>query len=102
MIAIATPPAERHTEDRVQETKVIRRTHADVPVRMVSPYEAMSLVFEMGYLIAIPAVSLGLGGAWMDRRFGSSPSFTGAGLALAVAISTYAVYCRLKAFISRP
>jgi F0F1-type ATP synthase assembly protein I len=51
---------------------------------------------EIGYLIAIPAVLFGFGGAYLDRTLGTSPLFILTGMALAIAISILAVWRRIK------
>lgn len=53
---------------------------------------ALGLVFELGYLIAIPAFAFGFGGAYLDKWAGTSPLFLLLGLALALCVSGLAVY----------
>lgn len=66
-----------------------------------SMWSALGLVWELGYIIAIPAVLFGFGGAYLDKRFGLSPLFTLLGLLLALLISGFAVYRRVKDVSSR-
>lgn len=66
-----------------------------------SMWSALGLVGELGYIIAIPAVLGGFGGAYLDKYFDTSPLFTLLGLLLALIISGYAVYRRVKNVSSR-
>ena len=56
----------------------------------------LSLVFELGYLIAIPIVICALGGRLMDRCFGTSPVFLLVGIAIAIVVSGYMVVARIR------
>lgn len=55
-----------------------------------------SLVFELGYAIAIPIVICALGGRMMDRHFGTSPLFLLVGIFVAMLVSAYAVYSKVR------
>ena len=57
---------------------------------------AFGLVFELGYIIAIPAVLFAVGGRMLDYRFGSSPVFLLVGIFVAVLLSLYSVYIKIK------
>lgn len=57
---------------------------------------ALSLAWELGYTIAIPIVILGFGGAWLDKKIGSSPAFLLTGIILSLIISGIAVYRKVK------
>lgn len=57
---------------------------------------AVRLAWSLGYIIALPAVLFGFGGAYLDKYFRTSPSFLLIGLALALGISAFGVYRRLK------
>ncbi|MBI4185799.1 AtpZ/AtpI family protein [Candidatus Berkelbacteria bacterium] len=48
----------------------------------------LSLVGQLGFLIALPAAALGFGGAWLDRSLETSPLFILLGLSLAIASSS--------------
>jgi LPXTG-motif cell wall-anchored protein len=48
--------------------------------------EAMSFVWDVVVIIALPTTLLALGGRWLDKRLESSPWFTLLGLALALGI----------------
>ncbi len=62
--------------------------------------QLLGLVSEIGFLIALPAVAFGFGGAWLDKISGTSPLLLIVGLALALAGSTLAVWHRIKPFLS--
>lgn len=57
---------------------------------------AVRLAWSLGYIIALPAVLFGFGGAKLDRYFHTSPYLLLFGLALALGISALGVYRRLK------
>jgi len=57
---------------------------------------AFGLVFELGYIIAIPAVMFAVGGRMLDRYFDSSPLFLLVGILVAVILSSYSVYIKIK------
>ena len=52
----------------------------------------LSLVGQLGFIIALPAAGLGFGGAYLDRLLGTSPLFILLGLALAIATSSFTVW----------
>jgi F0F1-type ATP synthase assembly protein I len=56
---------------------------------------SLKLAWELGYLIAIPVVVLGIGGAYLDKYMGTMPLFTLIGFVLATAGSGYSIYKRL-------
>ena len=62
---------------------------------------AVRLAWSLGYIIAIPAVLFGFGGAYLDRTLGTSPWFLLLGLALAMGISVIGVYRRLKEILPK-
>ena len=56
----------------------------------------LSLVFELGYMIALPIVICALGGRLMDRHWGTSPLFLLVGIAIAIVVSGYMVVARIR------
>lgn len=58
----------------------------------MSPYSAMGVVGELGYLIAIPAFLFGFGGAYLDKYFGTSPWLLLSGFLLAFLVSGLSVW----------
>lgn len=52
----------------------------------------LSLAFQLGYMIALPAAVFAFGGAWLDRRLDTSPLFILLGLGLAIASSGFWVW----------
>ncbi len=58
--------------------------------------QAFSIVWELGYLIAVPAVILGFGGAYIDKYFHTSPVFLLSGLMFAIVASSAGVYRMIR------
>lgn len=61
-----------------------------------SVWQLLNLAWELGYTIALPIVILGLGGAWLDKKIGTSPAFLLAGILLSLVLSGIGVYRRIK------
>lgn len=59
-------------------------------------FQALSLSWELGYMIAIPLVALALGGRFFDNKYDSSPIFLMAGIVLALLISGILVFRKSK------
>jgi len=62
---------------------------------------ALRLAWNLGYIIALPAVLFGFGGAFLDKEFNTSPLFLLLGFVLAIPLSTIGVYRIIKQ-INRP
>lgn len=62
---------------------------------------SVQLVWDMGWLIAIPVVVLGFAGAYADREFGTSPLYILIGFGLASVLSAIGVKRRLKNIIAK-
>ncbi|MBI2589667.1 AtpZ/AtpI family protein [Candidatus Berkelbacteria bacterium] len=56
----------------------------------------LSLVSQLGFIIAIPAALLGFGGAYLDKTLGTSPLFILLGIGGALASSSCLVYRYIK------
>ena len=57
---------------------------------------AVRLAWNFGYIIAIPAALFGFGGAWLDKRYGTSPTFILIGFAIALALSSFGIWRLVK------
>lgn len=66
----------------------------------LSTGQMLGIVFEIGYLVAIPAVVFGFGGAFLDGKLGTSPLFVIVGLAVALASSILAIWHRIKPLLN--
>ena len=62
---------------------------------------AVQLVWDMGWIIAIPAVVFGFGGAYVDKHLGTSPAFILTGLGLALLLSFIGVKRQLKKILEK-
>jgi len=60
---------------------------------------SLRLAWNLGYIIAIPAVVFGFGGAYLDKLLGTSPLCILTGFVLAALISGIGVYRKLKEII---
>ncbi|MBI3336244.1 AtpZ/AtpI family protein [Candidatus Peregrinibacteria bacterium] len=56
----------------------------------------VQLAWHLGYIIAIPAVLFGFGGAFLDRMWGTSPLFILMGFALAALLSSWGVLKKIR------
>lgn len=70
------------------------------PSQRSALWGSLELAFELGYLIAVPIVLLGLGGRFLDRWIGTSPWFLLVGVLLAIVLSSIGVSRKIRA-ISR-
>lgn len=66
----------------------------------LSVWKAVSLAWELGYLIALPAFLFGFGGAYLDKNMHTSPLFLVLGLALALAASTFGVIRKVRIVVA--
>ena len=57
---------------------------------------SLRLAWSLGYIVAIPTVALGFGGAFLDKKFNTSPAFILLGFILAALISGIGVYRKVK------
>ncbi len=64
-------------------------------------WSLLPLAFEIGYVIAIPAVLFGFGGAFLDGKYGTSPVFVLIGFVFAFAASAYVVFHRVRSVLKK-
>lgn len=57
---------------------------------------ALDVAYQLGYLIALPIVILGFGGAYADKQFGTSPIFLLIGIVLSFIITTVGAFRKIK------
>ena len=62
----------------------------------VSIWKPLALAWELGYLIALPAVLLGFAGAFLDKKFSTSPICLALGFAVAFTFSAIAVVRKVR------
>ncbi len=63
-------------------------------------YSALSLSFELGYLIAIPIIAFALIGRLIDKRYDTSPWFLLVGIIVSIIVSTWIVYLKTTKILS--
>ncbi len=68
---------------------------------MMNMWSALGLVWEIGYIIAVPAFIFGFGGAHIDARYGTTPLFILLGFVLSLTLSGTVIYRRMKRILSR-
>ena len=61
----------------------------NTPSSQVNKWSLASLAMDMGFIIALPLVALGLGGKWLDAKLGTDPWLTLAGIMLAITTTTF-------------
>jgi len=61
-----------------------------------SVWYALSLAWELGYLIAVPIAILGFVGAYLDKKYATGHWLLIGGICLSVVISALAVYRKVK------
>ena len=54
-------------------------------------WQALEIVWDLLFSIAVPTVLFALLGRWLDKRYGTSPWFVGIGLVLALGVSAVIV-----------
>lgn len=64
-------------------------------------FSAMTLAWELGYMISIPLVALALGGRFLDKLWGTEPFLLLGGVCLAILISSYMVYKKTADIINK-
>jgi membrane protease YdiL (CAAX protease family) len=64
-------------------------------------WEALNLAWDLGFLIAVPAFVFGFGGAYLDKRWETTPLLTVAGLLFACIISGYCIVKRVRSILQK-
>jgi hypothetical protein len=67
----------------------------------VNKWQLAQLAFDMGFIIALPLVGLGLLGKYLDGKLGSDPWLTLAGVVLAITATTIWLTQKFKNFIKK-
>ena len=59
-------------------------------------WKALGMAWELGYIIAIPIVVLGLGGRLLDKRFDTSPWLFLAGVLVSILLTSFGLVWKFK------
>jgi F0F1-type ATP synthase assembly protein I len=62
-------------------------------------FKMWSLAWELGYLIALPIIILALLGRFLDKKFITSPLFLLVGILLALVITGFLVWKKIRSSI---
>lgn len=81
--------------------KIQQKTAAQKQVEEEKVWTAYGLAISLGYMIAIPIILFGIGGALLDKKINTFPIFTLIGFVLAMTISLVTVYRKTKDIISQ-
>ena len=72
----------------------------DPQKKIVNKWALVSIALELGFIIALPLVGLGLVGKWLDAKVGNETLwFTLAGIILAISATTIWLTQKLKGYI---
>ncbi len=63
-------------------------------------FYALSLAWQLGFLIAVPLAGFMIAGFWLDKKINSGPFMLLAGMIVGVVITVYEVYHLLAPLIS--
>lgn len=58
----------------------------------------VDLAMNLGFIIALPLILLGLGGRWLDHKYGTSPMFLLGGIVLAMVVTGIALVRKFADF----
>lgn len=64
-------------------------------------WQVLGFAWELGFIIALPLVALGLAGKYLDARWGTRPWLTLAGILLAMVSTGLWLYRRLREVTKR-
>jgi hypothetical protein len=76
-----------------------RQAVSDKKQNNLNLMRGVGLVWELGWIIAVPVLILGFGGAYLDKKWGTGPWLILAGFALAFILSLAAAVHRVKEYL---
>ncbi len=62
-------------------------------------WKALGIAWELGYVIAIPIVVLGVGGRFLDKRLDTSPWLFLAGVIISITLTSFGLVWKFKRLI---
>ncbi|MEK7570591.1 MAG: AtpZ/AtpI family protein [Patescibacteria group bacterium] len=62
-------------------------------------WKALGIAWELGYVIAIPIVVLGIVGRFLDKHFGTSPWLFLAGVIISITLTSFGLVWKFKKLI---
>ena len=63
--------------------------------------QLLSFAWDLGYMIAVPIVVFAIGGAWLDKRFDSSPFLLLSGIFLAILTTSLWIRSKLTDLLKK-
>lgn len=66
-----------------------------------SSWSALSLVWELGYLVSLPIIIFAFAGRFLDKKFDTSPWLLLIGILMSIIISSYIVYKKTVKIIDK-
>jgi hypothetical protein len=76
-----------------------QKAAADKKQNNVNLMRGVGLVWELGWIIAVPVLILGFGGAYLDKKWGTAPWLLLAGFAISFILSLAAAIHRVKEYL---
>jgi hypothetical protein len=67
----------------------------------LTKWRMAQLAFDLGFVIALPILALGLLGKWLDGKLGLYPALTLLGMLLAIITSTAWLVRKIKPYINK-
>lgn len=83
-------------ESEKNEDTPLNPPYKEVGEKTGFDFNAYRLVFEVGYMVAIPLVLFALGGRYLDNKLGTAPWLLLTGIVVSIFITSFIVYKKVK------
>lgn len=77
----------------------VKKSEAAESVKKTTFWMMLGFAWQLGYVIALPIVIFGFGGAYADKYLGTSPLFILTGIVVAITITSVGLYYKIKKMI---